>query len=336
LTCELAICTRTRDDLHSKSVAAAYDPAATCPTWLSFLQFVCGGDPELVAYLHRALGYSLTGLTTAKCLFFVFGIGQTGKTTLFELIRRLLGGYAVSIDARVVLASGESDHPTAKGARFVVASEPNEGAAWNEGPVKSLTGGDQLRARRMGQDFFRFDPTHKLWFAANHQPTLSSVGKAMRRRLRLVPFSAPISDSRRDDKLPDKLWEEREGILAWLVVGCQAWLAQGLGSATAIEAATDGYFAEQDRVGRFLLETFTTGSTDDPRYWTESATVFARWQQWCAGEGIQAKDPSWLNRHLAERGLPCAAKTVTRRRHILGLRVLSPPAVLPLSLDALL
>jgi phage/plasmid-associated DNA primase len=103
-----------------------------------------------------------------------------------------------------------------------------------------------------------------------------------------------------------------------------------------VEAATDGYFAEQDRVGRFLLDTFTTGHPDDPRFWTESATVFARWQQWCLHEGIAAKDAPWLNRHLAERGLPCAAKTATRRRHILGLRVLSPPAALPLSLDALL
>lgn len=161
-------------ELHSKSVAAEYHPDATCPTWLSFLLMVCGGDHELVAYLHRALGYSLTGLTNAQCFFFVFGIGQNGKTTMFELVRSLLGGYGLSIDARVVLASGENDHPTAKadlrGARFVIASEPNEGAAWNEGLVKSLTGGDQLRARRMGQNFFRFTPSHKLWFAANHAP----------------------------------------------------------------------------------------------------------------------------------------------------------------------
>ena len=81
-------------ELHSKSVAAAYDPAAACPTWLSFLLVACGGDPELVAYLHRALGYSLTGLTTEQCFFFLYGGGQTGKSTLLEMLRRLLRGYA--------------------------------------------------------------------------------------------------------------------------------------------------------------------------------------------------------------------------------------------------
>ena len=151
----------------------------------------------------------------------------------------------------------------------------------------------------------------------------------MRRRLRLVPFNARVQDSQRDDNLPDKLWAEREGILAWLIQGCQTWLAEGLGSATAIEAATDGYFADEDRVGRFLLETFTTGSAADPQYWTESAKVFAKWQQWCLGEGIRAKDQSSLNRHLADKGLRFAAKTMTRRRDILGLRALALPAALP-------
>jgi putative DNA primase/helicase len=328
-----------RSELHTKTVAAEYHPDAMCPIWVSFLHVACGGDLELIAYLHRALGYSLTGRISAQCFFFVCGIGQNGKTTMLEMVRRLLDGYAVSIDARVLLASGESDHPAAKadlrGARFVVASEPNQGQTWNEGLVKSLTGSDELRARWMGQNFFRFNPTHKLWFAANNEPTLTSVEKAMRRRLRLIPFTAVIPDGQRDDDLPAKLWTEREGILAWLVQGCQAWLTEGLGTAGLIEAATDSYFAEQDRVGRFLHEAFIIGSVDDPNFWTESTSVFASWQRWCLREGVQPKDPSWLNRHLADKGLLCAAKTVTRRRHILGLRALGLPAALPGRTDAL-
>lgn len=67
-------------------------------------------------------------------------------------------------------------HPTEladlQGARFVASIEVEEGKRLAESLVKQMTGGDRIKARYMRQDFFEFDPTHKIWLAANHKPVV--------------------------------------------------------------------------------------------------------------------------------------------------------------------
>src|SRR5262245_25026963 len=75
------------------------------------------------------------------------------------------------------------------GARLVAAVETEEGRRWAESKIKALTGGDQISARFMRQDFFEFTPCFKLVIAGNHKPGLRSVDEAIRRRLHLVPFA---------------------------------------------------------------------------------------------------------------------------------------------------
>ena len=45
--------------------------------------------------LQRAIGYSLTGLTSEQCLFFLFGTGSNGKSTFTKFLEGLLGAYAL-------------------------------------------------------------------------------------------------------------------------------------------------------------------------------------------------------------------------------------------------
>lgn len=57
-----------------------------------------------------------------------------------------------------------------------------------EGTVKRLTGGDRLKARRMREDFWSFDPSHTLVMLTNHKPIVGGADEGIWRRLRLVPF----------------------------------------------------------------------------------------------------------------------------------------------------
>src|ERR1044071_2671937 len=50
-----------KEDCITKHLAAAFNPDATCPIWEGFLQRVLNGDPDLIAFMQRAVGYSLTG-----------------------------------------------------------------------------------------------------------------------------------------------------------------------------------------------------------------------------------------------------------------------------------
>jgi putative DNA primase/helicase len=127
-------------------------------------------------------------------------------------------------------ASRGDKHPTdlamLRGARLVTASETEEGKAWAEARIKSLTGGDDFSARFMRQDFFEFKPAFKLCIIGNHKPVLQNVDDAARRRFNNIPFTRMPENP--DRELEAKLMKEAPGILRWMIEGCLDWKRNGL------------------------------------------------------------------------------------------------------------
>jgi putative DNA primase/helicase len=75
----------------------AFDTQSKCPRWDRFLTQVFDGNAELISYVHRAVGYSLTGQTSEQCFFCCHGDGANGKSTFLNAIRYVLGGYACNL-----------------------------------------------------------------------------------------------------------------------------------------------------------------------------------------------------------------------------------------------
>jgi putative DNA primase/helicase len=139
------------EDWITKIIEVPYEAGAGCPRWLEFLSQITGDDKELIAYLQRVVGYSLTGRTSEHCLFLLHGIGANGKSTFLETLRALLGPYAMQAQADSLMAR-RSDGPRPDiarlaGARLVTASESEAHRKMAEGLVKQLTGGDTITAR---------------------------------------------------------------------------------------------------------------------------------------------------------------------------------------------
>ncbi len=57
-----------RDDLITKLAPVEFDPDARCPIWLAFLDRIYANNRSLIAFVQRAVGYSLTGETTEHVL----------------------------------------------------------------------------------------------------------------------------------------------------------------------------------------------------------------------------------------------------------------------------
>lgn len=245
-----------REDLLTKVAPVAFDPQAAAPTWDAFLLRAMGGDEELVAFLRRVVGYSLTGETREHALFFLFGAGANGKSTFLTTLAAALGDYASAAPRGLLFRSRGERHPTELaalfGARFVTCAEIEDGQAFDEALVKDLTGGDAVKCRRMREDFWQFTPTHKLFIAGNHKPTVRGTDEGIWRRMRLVPWTVIIPPEQRDKQLGDKLRAELPGILAWAVRGCLEWQRDGLGEPKAVHDATAEYREESDATGEFL------------------------------------------------------------------------------------
>lgn len=61
------------DVLVSKVLAVPYSSDASCPLFLNFLEQVFEGNAELIRFVQKAVGYSLTGNTSEQCLFIMIG-----------------------------------------------------------------------------------------------------------------------------------------------------------------------------------------------------------------------------------------------------------------------
>lgn len=117
------------DDRITITTSVDFAPDATCPRWLQFLNEVFG-DPELIDWLWRALGYSITGNTTEQCIFMGHGGGGNGKTKFNEAIRAALGDYSYSSPFSTFelfqRASIPNDLAALEFKRFVTSSETND------------------------------------------------------------------------------------------------------------------------------------------------------------------------------------------------------------------
>jgi putative DNA primase/helicase len=292
-----------REDLLTKLAPIEYDTSAQCPTWLAFLDRIFDGNTELIAFIQRAVGYSLTGDTSEQVLFLLHGTGANGKSTLLESLRAFLGDYAQATDFRTLQVQDRGSGPRPdlarmKGARFISAVEPDQGRQLSTATIKQLTGGDTIAPRGLYQDHTEFQITGKLWLAANHKPTIPDASHGTWRRIQLVPFSVTIPDYEQDKHLAEKLRAELTGVLVWAVQGCLAWQRDGLGVPPAVRGATDAYKAESDTAGRFLDERCYQG----PVAKVASSKLYRAYMRWCHDNGEQPISQRELRQQLLQRG----------------------------------
>lgn len=281
-----------RAHLSTRLAAVDFDPEATCPRWDDFLWRVFDRRSEVIRYVQKAVGYSLTGDQTEQCLFLLYGSGANGKSTFLETVRQMLGDYGHTAKTEtVLLARDERSHTPRpdlldlRGRRLVTASEVVEGKHFNEALVKSMTGGEELNARALyGSSAVTFTPSHKLWLGVNHLPVIRGDDEGIWRRIRVIPFSVTIPEGERDPGLPAALRAEWPGILRWALQGCLAWRRERLGTPpTEIRQATSAYREESDLLADFLTERCVTG--DGER--ATGGGLYLAYKAWATASGFR-------------------------------------------------
>jgi putative DNA primase/helicase len=313
-----------REDLITRIIPIAFDPTAGCPTWERFLGHIL--KPRPLTFLHRGIGYSLTGETREQVLFILHGVGANGKTTLLEITSLLLGPYAARIAAETLLARKSdtlamNDLSTLQGARFVVAIESDMDRRLAESLVKQVTGGDTIKAKKLYADIFCFRPSFKLFLATNHRPVIRGTDHAIWRRVRLVEFDVVIPDDQQDKALQDKLKAELPGILRWAVEGCRAWQQEGLGLPEEVRAAGEAYRREQDILGGFLIE----HCCRDARAEVPFDTLYTVYEAWAFRTKEKALSARKFSAALLERGFEQKRRAAGRVWLALRLRTASDP-----------
>lgn len=274
------------EDYILRKMDVDYDGAATCIPWVDTLEMILP-DYEVRSFVHKAIGYSLTGTTSEQIWFFLHGFGQNGKSTFVETILEMFGDYGIKSPAKLFLRDKNGKIPEGsiaqlKGKRFVVGSEVPDDAHLAEGLLKDLASDDKLSGRLLYCNDETFVPTHHLFLAGNVKPVVRSTDLGTWRRLKLLPFEVTIQN--RDLEIKKKLLEVKSGILNWMLEGNRQWQVKGLKTPKAVEVATDDYRESEDLIGQFLQEHCDLKPT-----WISTGDLYAAFKSWSELSGTPSK-----------------------------------------------
>lgn len=319
-------------DLRITLVAACdYDPRAKAPVFEQTISEVFSGDLDMVEYVTRTFGYALMGNPVEDIMFIAFGNGANGKSTIFNAVRQVFGGYARSADASSFVADSNKasgggpreDLVRLRGARFVYVNEPDENGELREGMVKSMTGGDTITARGIhAKHSVELTPTWVVYMPTNHKPIIKGNDNGIWRRMGMLPFERNFENDptvKKDGKRKEKLAAEMPGILALIVQAALRYQREGLVPPKRVLAARDSYRSQMDLLAEWLDECCELDSGAS----AAMSDLWQSWEQFARSRGLllYIKSSTALGRRLDSR-FP-SARSSTGARIRIGLRIKS-------------
>lgn len=311
-----------RENNCTKIIDSNYDVAAKCPNWMTFLYQIMLNDQEMVEFLQRAWGYTISGSTKEQKIFMCIGEkGGNGKSVFFEVIKKILGPYAIQSDSDIMTLkkNGEAAAPSnmiarTKGALAIICNELQEDAILNEAKVKELTGQDTVTARYMYKEFFEFITTGAYWTRTNHPPRIKGNDGGIWRRVCMVPFRMSLDESQIDKNLLEKLLLEKDAIFAWMVEGCRMWQEDGLKIPKSVLRETAIYRNDMDVIGEWLSETCEIA---DMEATIEFDTLYKSYTEWVRAGGEYEVSKKKLALNLRSRGY--RRQKIENKIHYLGI-----------------
>lgn len=268
------------DKMFSQKANTDYSEKMQPSVWLDFLNDIFAGDKEVIRYIQKALGYSLTGSTREQVMFILHGKGRNGKSIFVETIAEILGDYSNNMQAKSLMVKKNdnvnTDIARLSKARFVTSSEPNEGFRFDEGLIKQITGGDKVTARFLYAEEFEYTPKFKIWVSTNHKPIIRGTDDGIWRRLILIPFEVQIPEEKVDKDLKYKLLREAPAILNWMTEGAYMWMQEGLNMPEKLKEAGNKYRNEMDTLGQFIEDKCNV----NPDYSVKVSELHSEYQKW--------------------------------------------------------
>ncbi|MBL7067506.1 MAG: hypothetical protein ISS29_06580 [Candidatus Marinimicrobia bacterium] len=311
-----------QSDLISQCVGFDYDKKAKYPQFMKAIREIFNNDWNLIKFIQRAVGYSLTGDVSEGCFFILHGSGSNGKTVILEIIKLLLGDYALnssfSAFEKKYYYTQSNDIARLKFARLVTASESRIDKQFDEERLKSITGKDSITARFLHKEYFTFKPRFKLWLGLNTLPSVSDFSYGFWRRVRVIPCHVLFEGKNNDKHIDEKLAKELPGIMNWALEGLRQWIQTGgLNPPQKVIQATKSYRDKSDVVKEFL-DGFVVKDSK------KKIGAKELYDNYCAWYGIEYSDPPISQAGFGVRvtlstGIKSKAYGKKRRKTYIGL-----------------
>jgi len=205
-----------------------YDALAKCDLWIKSLMEIFEKNTKKIDLLQEFFGYCLSSENEQKKGFLLLGETDTGKSTIIDTFRDVMGDVNISNVPLQYLAHPQYT-PLLINKAVNLDPDVNKNAMDYEREFKIITGGksEKVSCNQKHIPTFEFTPKCKLILAANIFPKITDYSSAFYQRLLVVPCERRFQEHEKDRLLNEKLKEERAGIFNWMVEGLHKLKTRG-------------------------------------------------------------------------------------------------------------
>lgn len=240
--------------LHARvAYPVEYDPDAKAPIFEDYVKWLL--SEEELAFLYEWIGYMFYRSYPIQKMLFIYGIGGSGKSTLINVIRNVVGTQAassVSLEALMTkqFAPAGLYQKTANFDSDAKAQYLEDGAI-----LKTLTGEDLTYADVKFGEPIQFRNFAKLTFTMNRLPAMRDFSGGLERRAIILKVGKKVTPEIKKKYPYKKMLNEAPGIFRNAMEGLRVLLHFGsFTESDSMRYELKKWISGNDQVGRFVEE----------------------------------------------------------------------------------
>lgn len=275
-----------------------YNPSSYSEVMDKTLDKICCNDKQLRMLIEEMIGYTLFRRNELGKCFILTGSGANGKSTLLDVIKRLIGKENISSVALNELNDRFKTFQL-EGKLANIGDDISNGYIEDNSTFKKLVTGETVNVERKGKDPFDFENYSKLIFSANEIPRINDLSDGLKRRIIFIPFNAKFSksDDDYDPFIIDKLLsqESLEYLLKIALEGLTRILYnRSFTTPKSVEDTWEDYERKNNPVIGFI---------DEGKIENELTTdVYLQYQTYCVANGLKPLSKVSFTREICKHG----------------------------------
>lgn len=175
----------------------SYDPNAYSEVMDKTLDKISCGDKQIRSLLEEMIGYTLYRQNSMQVCFMLTGEGSNGKSTLLNVIKKMLGkkNYT-SLDLREL---EDQFKPAELYGKLANIADDISGKYLGESAIfKKVVTGNSMLVRRLYGNPFELESYATQIFCANRLPNVNDKSDGFMRRIIIIPLNAKFSSKDED------------------------------------------------------------------------------------------------------------------------------------------
>lgn len=290
-------------DFMTYKLDFSYDSQAVNIEWINFIDDVLP-DKETQRTLQEALGYLFVQGLKLEQVILLFGTGSNGKSVVNEVINGLLGDELVTHYSLEILTNPKSYQRANIANKLINSCSDIKLDKIDLAEFKILASGEKAQVRQIYQTPYIMTRYAKFIFNINtidNANVESTIG--FFRRMTFIPFEKTIPKERQDKFLPDRILQNKAGVLNWILEGTKQVIQnQEIFMSQRCYKFLDNFMKESNLVVRFVEDSNLIASSYDDII--DFQTMYDIFVDFCKKQGEKPLKQRLFNKELKKLNIP--------------------------------